>query len=86
MLPTLTIDNAFDTGIFNPSLSCLVANNFGNPRKHTASDGIDIRDGESLGRLIATGFSGVGGIGTGWSLCRLAFWRELSLDPCTVWC
>jgi hypothetical protein len=39
-------------------------NNFGNPRKYAASNGIDIRDGESLGRLIATGFSGVGGIGT----------------------
>jgi hypothetical protein len=41
----------------------LVANKFSNPRKYAASDGIDIRDGESLGRLIATGFSGVGGIG-----------------------
>jgi hypothetical protein len=50
MLPTLTIDNAFDTGIFNPSLSCLVVNKFGKARKYVASDGIDIRDGESLGR------------------------------------
>jgi hypothetical protein len=50
--------------IFNPSLSCLVVNKFRKARKYAALNGIDIRDGESLGRFIATAFSGVGGIGT----------------------